>query len=193
MNEEQRSYYRINDKLLLRWEILGAGLAPENPNQHLVQLNEVLNRLITVAFQDSAVVGEALGMLNRKIDLIAQGQNNVSSDTQLVEVNLSGSGIGFAWDAPAPTDTVICITLLLHPGNTEVSINTHIIDCKRDPEDRNLFWIRGTFDEEQELAIEQIVRHVTFKQTEKFAEQRRADELYDDDYDDEDYEYEDED
>ena len=179
MNKEQRSYYRISDKVLLNWEILGPGLAPENANQQLIQINNDISRLIRLALKESAIVGEALGLLNNKIDYIVREQAGVNSASQLVKVNLSGSGIGFGWDGPAPVGTRICITMLLYPGNTEVSINTDIIDCKQDPQNSNLFWIRGTFDQEQELAIEQVVRHVTFKQTEQFAEQRRAERRYD--------------
>lgn len=183
---DQRNYFRIQDELMLRWQLAQADeLTATELDAELKDINDRLGGMINVAFGESPVVAEALGLLNRKINLLVETRKNVHHTMKHVKVNLSGSGIGFFWERPAPNDQIIDITLRLEPSQNEVTMRTEVISC--DPargDDEQGFWVRGKFLEKQDLGVEQIVRHVSFRQTQLLAEKRRGDdfgEWYEDD------------
>lgn len=175
----QRNYFRIQDELLLRWELAQADeLTATELDAELKDINDRLDGMINVAFGESPVVAEALGLLNRKINLFVETRNNFHHTMKHVQVNLSGSGIGFFWERPAPHDQIIDITLRLEPSKNEVTMRTEVMSC--DPvsvEGQTGFWVRGRFIQNQDLGVEQIVRHVSFRQTQVLAEKRRSEDF----------------
>lgn len=183
---DQRNYFRIPDELMLRWELAQADqLTATELDKELSDINDRLSSMINVAFGESPVVAEALGLLNRKIDLFVETRKNVHHTMKHVKVNLSGSGLGFFWERPAPNDQIIDVTMRLEPSKMEVTMRTKVISC--DPirgDDEEGFWVRGQFLPEQDLGVEQIVRHVSFRQTQLLAEKRRGEDMgewYEDD------------
>jgi hypothetical protein len=168
---DQRDYFRIKDQLFLRWELARADeLTDTEIDAELGNVNDRINSMINVGFGESPVLAEALGLLNRKIDLLVESRKNVHHTMQKVKVNLSGSGMGFAWDRPAPNDQIIDIILRLQPSNLEVSMRMHVLYCDPIIGEQNAgYWIRGKFLPGQDLGVEQIVRHVSFRQTQRLA------------------------
>jgi hypothetical protein len=185
-DNDQRDYFRIQDELMLRWELAQADeLTATELDAELKDVNDRLDSMINVAFGESPVVAEALGLLNRKINLFLERRDNVHHILKHVKVNLSGAGIGFFWERPAPNDQIIDITIRLEPSKNEVTMRTEILSC--DPvrgDDEEGYWVRGRFVANQDLGVEQIVRHVSFRQTQLLAQKRRGEdfgEWYEDD------------
>ena len=75
-----RGFFRVDDELRLSWiKVEPDSITPlTDRNMELHNLNAHLHTLISTAFGNSAVVGEALGLLNRKIELLS-GEEDVAS------------------------------------------------------------------------------------------------------------------
>lgn len=193
-SSDKRSYFRIKDEVLLRWEpAQEQALTETEVNAELTSINDRLGGMINVAYAESPVLAEALGLINRKIDLLVEDRQNIRHNLVKVKINLSGAGLGFAWPNPVTVGELIDVTMRLQPSNLEVTVRTDALYCDPIVGDGGGYWIRGEFIEGQELAVEQIVRHVSFRQTQRLAAKRAEEDDYDDDLD-EDYEgYEDDD
>lgn len=175
---DKRSYFRIKDEILLRWEPAQEHQLTETElGAELAQINDRLSGMINVAYSEAPVLAEAIGLINRKVDLLVGGRKTAEKSLIKVKVNLSGAGLGFAWKGPATIGDMIDITMRLQPSNLEVTLRTDVLYC--DPivgEKDEGYWIRGEFAEGQEMAVEQIVRHVSFRQTQLFAAKREEEE-----------------
>lgn len=176
---DQRSYFRVDDQLKLSWHpVAPTDLQSDaQANSELLDINEQLSKLISLAFQESAPIGEALGLLNRKLDILTASQQDNVVPMQLVRVNISGAGVGFSWHEPATVGEEIDVTLMLKPSNVCVSLRAEVIGCEESRRDGEAFWIRSAFEDEQDIAIEQIIQHVSHRQTEILAAKHRLGEL----------------
>lgn len=175
MASDKRSYFRIDDYLKMTWRPVGSEptKSPGALEAELEDINDQLNDLIAVVFQSSPAMGEALGFLNRKIDLLVQRDTKDSAMPQTVRVNLSGSGIGFVWHEPAIADSEIDMVLVLEPSGVSVRVRGTVVECSPGRGEDEAFWIRARFNDGQNLTIEQIVKHVNHRQTEMLARERR--------------------
>ncbi len=192
MNEENRSYFRVDDQLRLSWHLVSDNDVQSDAElaEELRGINEQLSRLVAIAFQESPVIGEALGMINRKLDLL-QGKTDPSgAPMKMTRVNLSGAGLGFAWGEPAPVGKAIDLTLVLKPSNVSVTLRAMVIGCEESNHDDESWWIRASYEEGQDIASEQVIQHVSFRQTELIQAQRRRQAL-NSALEDDDWEYED--
>ncbi|MGB1440061.1 MAG: hypothetical protein ACPG63_09805, partial [Luminiphilus sp.] len=63
----ERNFFRIDDEVRLNWTRVDPEAVRSDTDREteLMELNLYLHDLISTAFGDSAVVGEALGLLNR--------------------------------------------------------------------------------------------------------------------------------
>lgn len=190
MADDQRSYFRLDDKLKLSWREVAEGDAQSDAevSAELLELNDQLSNLISLAFQHSAPVGEALGLLNRKLELMLKDHSNSDVPLKQVNVNISGAGIGFGWNGTATVDTEIDVTLVLRPSNVTVSLRGRVLRCESGRFPGESHWIGVKFNEGQDIAVEQIVHHVAHRQTEMLASRHRREmlerELHPDDDDD---------
>ncbi len=161
-----REFFRIDDELRLRWEKIDpdAVRSQTDREQELKDLNFDLHNLISTAYGDSAVVGEALGMLNRKIELLTDSDDGPQLNLSAVPVNLSGSGLAFASNDPLHPDEHIEITMLMLPANTVVRVLAQVIRTAAYPDSDWTYWVRAKYGPQQEIVTEQIVQHVNLKQ-----------------------------
>ena len=97
-----RGFFRIDDEIRLSWIKVepNSVRTTSDKETELQSLNTDLHNLISTAFGDSAVLGEALGLLNRKIELLTGEESGVTLDLKAVPVNVSGSGMAFASEEP---------------------------------------------------------------------------------------------
>ena len=125
----ERDFYRIDDEVRLNWTRVDPDVVRTDTDREteLMELNVYLHDLISTAFGDSAVVGEALGLLNRKIELLTNNEDSPLLNLQAVPVNLSGSGMAFAAAEALDPEEYIEITMLLQPANTIVRVQAQII------------------------------------------------------------------
>ena len=167
----ERDFFRIDDEVRLNWTRVDPDTVRTDTDREteLVELNLYLHDLISTAFGDSAVVGEALGLLNRKIELLTNNEDSPLLNLQAVPVNLSGSGMAFAAAEVLDPEECIEITMLLQPANTIVRVQAQIISTTTYPDADWDFWVRAKYSPRQEMVTEQIVQHVNLKQLQSLA------------------------
>ncbi|MCH1492453.1 MAG: PilZ domain-containing protein [Luminiphilus sp.] len=172
--DSERGFFRIDDELRMNWIKLDPDIprSPTDREDELRDLNLELHNLISTAFGDSAVLGEALGLLNRKIELLTGNEDGPTLDFKPVPVNLSGSGLAFACDEPLHPEELIEVTMLLLPANTIVRVQTRIIRTTAYPDDDWTYWVRAKYEPRQEVVTEQIVQHVSLRQMQNLAARR---------------------
>jgi len=171
VSDSQREFFRIDDQLRLRWQVVDPS-APQSANDReteLRDLNEALHNMISTAFGVSAVMGEALGLLNRKIELLTETEDSPMLDLASVPVNLSGSGLAFCSKTSAEAGQLIDLTMLLLPTNATVQIRAVVVTCSPCEEPNWPYWIRSSFEPGQEFVTEQIVQHVNLRQVQSLS------------------------
>jgi hypothetical protein len=167
----ERDFFRIDDEVRLNWTRVDPDTMRTDTDREteLMELNLYLHDLISTAFGDSAVVGEALGLLNRKIELLTNNEDSPLLNLQAVPVNLSGSGMAFATAEALNPEESIEITMLLQPANTIVRVQAQIISTTTYPDADWDYWVRAKYNPRQEMVTEQIVQHVNLKQLQSLA------------------------
>ena len=165
---ERREYYRIDDVLPL-WHtpIPEPGAADARPQGPLAQLDSELNDAINHAFQADPVAGQALGLLNRKLDLLAAllpGREGHGDRRPVpTAVNVSGSGIAFDSREPLPVGARRRVGLLLQPSQVAVELDGTVQESEAGDNADMPYRIRVAFDDD-EFAQEQVIRYVVQRQ-----------------------------
>jgi hypothetical protein len=170
-----RGFFRVDDELRMSWMKVEPDSITRltDRNMELHNLNAHLHTLISTAFGNSAVVGEALGLLNRKIELLSGEEEDVSLNLKTVPANVSGSGLAFASNEPLTHNESLELTMLLLPVNAAVRIRASVVTCSSYPGDNWTYWIRSKFEPNQEVITEQIVQHVNLKQMHSLASRHK--------------------
>ena len=103
MADNQRDFYRIQDRLLLAWRLADADPTSETEFE-LLALNRELEEELLELSDDSPEIAGVLTLLNRKIELlVSSGEEGSGVTTNLggfcdkahVDRSLSGSGMGY--------------------------------------------------------------------------------------------------
>ncbi|MEM1404400.1 MAG: PilZ domain-containing protein [Pseudomonadota bacterium] len=176
---ERRKYYRINDVVMLRYEVLDASPAVTEISSGesglevstgtlLAEIDRELNQAINTVWQDSPVIAQALGLLNRKISIVAaQAIAYEESDVQSYDdtmVNLSGCGIAFETRSEIAPETRLRLSVILRPSQIMLSIAGTVVGCEERLASSNMpYWVRVQFDDDA-MAQEQLIQHVVQKQ-----------------------------
>lgn len=176
---ERRKYYRINDVVLLRYEVIpettGAQQPPEDTGgleistgSLLAELDRELNKSINAVWRDHPMVAQTLGLLNRKISVIAaqsleyEEASVHSYDSSMV--NLSGCGIAFEGRQELTPGTRLQLSIILKPSQVTLSIAGTVVSSEQRLDSSIMpYWIRVDFDDDL-LAQEQLIQHVVQKQ-----------------------------
>jgi len=173
---ERRQYYRINDVVSLHYEIISAGEAGSSGTDTTLQLSTLdllreidreFNHTVNLLWGDSPATARALGLLNRKISLVAatvldgDDQNALSYDR--LKVNLSGCGIAFESGQALPPGARLALHVILHPSQVNLTVRGTVVACEALPASSAPYWIRVRFDDDAG-AREEFIRHVVQKQ-----------------------------
>ncbi|MHA7815409.1 MAG: PilZ domain-containing protein [Pseudohaliea sp.] len=177
---ERREYYRIDDVLPL-WHTPvpepGGGAADAGPQDPLAQLDSELNDAINHVFQADPAAGQALGLLNRKLDLLAALLPGRAGDGERrhvpTAVNVSGSGIAFDSCEPLPVGARRRLGLLLQPSQVAVELDGTVQESEASDNPAMPYRIRVAFDDD-EFSQEQIIRYVVQRQAMRRAEEVAA-------------------
>ena len=176
---ERRKYYRINDVVLLRYELIPEPPEGQQPPQDtggleistgslLAELDRELNKSINAVWRDSPMVAQALGLLNRKISVIAaQSLEYEESGVHSYDnsmVNLSGCGIAFEGRQALTPGTRLQLSIILKPSQVTLSIAGAVVSSEQRLASATMpYWIRVDFDDDLQ-AQEQLIQHVVQKQ-----------------------------
>ena len=181
MSDNQRDFYRIQDRLLMAWRRVDVEPASESESA-LLALNRELAEELLELNEDEPRTARALTLLNQKIDLLISRNPEGSvamenfggfCDKAEVDVSLSGSGMGYFSLTNAVEGTPVEVILNLESIEVEIAVRMIIIESRVSADAENPgFWLRGRFMEEQDKQVDAIVAHVNQRQFEQL--QRRA-------------------
>lgn len=181
MSDNQRDFYRIQDRLLMSWR--EADIEPVSESESaLLAINRELEEELLELNDDAPETARILTLLNRKIELLVSNGNYESGtpanlggfcDKAYVDVSLSGSGMGYFSLTNAEEGTPVEVMLNLESIEVEITVRMVIIEARVSADAENPgFWLRGRFMEDQDKQVDAIVAHVNQRQFEQL--QRRA-------------------
>ena len=176
MSEHQRDFYRIQDRIAMSWRPAADHIGNE-VDEALIELNQELDEELLGLAQINPGVASVLTLLNRKIQFAlgdtAASLSAVFGETQMTDVSISGSGMGF-FSEEAPDDgLLIDLFLDLDSIHTEIVIRMVVLESRASADaEKPGFWVRGRFDEDQDKQVDTIVAHVNQRQYEQL--QRRT-------------------
>lgn len=181
MSDNQRDFYRIQDRLLMSWR--QADIEPVSESESaLLAINRELEEELLELNEDAPETARILTLLNRKIELLVSNGDKGSGtpanlggfcDKAYVDVSLSGSGMGYFSLTNAEEGTPVEVMLNLESIEVEITVRMVIIESRVSADAENPgFWLRGRFMEDQDKQVDAIVAHVNQRQFEQL--QRRA-------------------
>lgn len=175
---ERRSYFRIDDRVGLSYSILADGEVPETENasesvkallKELQAIDIDFNRAVNTVWQSHPSIAQALGLLNKKVDLIAQHcpatDDPMPEPFEECEVNISGSGLAFHTSEQLPLDANIWVDIVLQPSLAHLQFSATVVECTKVQEmPQVLYLLRLKIGPDNEAVREQLVQHVVQKQ-----------------------------
>ena len=144
-------------------------------------VNRELEEELLQLHDESPETARVFTLLNRKIELLmsyGQGADKPTNlggfcDKALVDVSLSGSGMGYFSVTKAEEGSHVEVILSLESIDVEITARMIIIDTRISADAENPgFWLRGRFVEDQDKQVDAVVAHVNQRQFEQL--QRRA-------------------
>ncbi len=187
---DRRRYFRIEDSVWLSFRSVGDNehlAPPENANNVHISVVDVLKSLdeellsgLSTLWQNSPAIASVLGLINKKIDIIASEANLDYSDIQhpdekQTEVNLSACGIAFDTRQRLDAGQRLEINFRLIPTNIRIPVIGHVVAVERNGEDRDFpYFLRVNFDEIERASQEQLIQHIVRRQSSQLAEQRHV-------------------
>ena len=181
MRDNQRDFYRIQDRLLMAWRFVETEAVTESESA-LSTVNRELEEELLELHDESPETARVFTLLNRKIELLmsyGQGESDKPTnlggfcDKALVDVSLSGSGMGYFSATNAEEGSYVEVILSLESIDVEITVRMVIIETRISADAENPgFWLRGRFLEDQDKQVDAVVAHVNQRQFEQL--QRRA-------------------
>jgi hypothetical protein len=181
MADNQRDFYRIQDRLRMAWRFADIEPASETESA-LLTLNRELEDELLELNEEAPQTARILTLLNRKIELLTSSSDESQGmtmnlggfcDKAEVDVSLSGSGMGYFSLTNAEEGSAVEVMLNLDSIDVEITVRMIIIESRVSADAENPgFWLRGRFIEAQDKQVDAIVAHVNQRQFEQL--QRRA-------------------
>ena len=175
---EKRGYFRIEDVVGLKYCELENGESFPAPQkggasdifqQVFDDIDVALNRVVNTIWQENPSVAKALGLLNRKINLIAEQcpwlEEPSLANFREQSASISGSGMSFTTSEQYRRGARLGISVILQPSNIQLQFTASVVECEPLQEIPNeLYLLRLRIDDENEAEKEQLVQHVVQKQ-----------------------------
>ncbi len=178
MSEERRRFFRIEDIVSLKAEVVDEDQLPERlesfwNDQHQFSLRNEFNykleqhqadlRKITTKMPE---LGRYLGLLQEQLDILT---DKVLQDedkfTELEkQVNLSAQGIAFISDEPVNIGEIVELHLKLQPGKQKIVVFARVVNCVMEQEEQGQYRVALDFEHIHEADREMLVKHVHGKQ-----------------------------
>ena len=183
MTDNQRDFYRIQDRLLMAWR--HADIEPTSESESaLLSLNREIESELLELNDEFPEIAKALTLLNRKIDMLTatihssrDGSGNLGGfcDKAYVDVSLSGSGMGYFSLTNAEEGSAVEVILNLESIDVEIAVRMIIIESRVSADAENPgYWLRGRFLDEQDKQVDAIVAHVNQRQFEQLQRRTQA-------------------
>ena len=178
-HDERRNYFRILDQVGVKYSVLGesAEVPAETSGEIELSLGAMLgnidqefNRAVNILWSESPSAADAVGLLNRKLSLLAArfleaGDYN-GAGYEGTTASISGCGMAFHCEYPLAVETRLNVWVALKPSRIVVNFTASVVACERasDIPARN-YLLRISIDENCHAAREQLVQHVVQRQS----------------------------
>lgn len=177
MTEERRRFFRIEDIVSLKAEVIDEQQLPERlesfwNNQHQFSIRNEFNYRLEQHQADLKTIslkmpelGRYLSMLQQQLDILTDKilQDEDKFTEQEKNVNLSAQGISFLSDEAASVGEIVELHLKLNPGKQKIVVFTRVVNCEP-MEENGQYKIALDFEHIHEADREILVKHVHGKQ-----------------------------
>lgn len=175
---ERRSFFRINELVGLSYSTLQEGEDFEAAScgelglpltEVLAEIDQEFNQVSNTLWHESPAIAQALGLLNRKMSIIAahalQDEQQPGESYEELMVSLSGCGMAFHCKEAIPAKTRLRIRTVLKPSNICLNFTANVVACDKLPEgSAEPYWMRIAIDSGNSAAQEQLIQHIVQKQ-----------------------------
>lgn len=188
---ERRRYFRIQDRLGLRYQVLDAGETETEPtlpeglrsDTELLVLEQQIRQGIDHLRSQSNAVAPVLDLLNQKLNRLL-GSDDTSDggfEGESVVTQMSLSACGLAFEAASPIDVgrLLLLELTLLPDYIRLNIKGLVVVRESRPADEQghpRYLLRVEFVELEEDTQEVLIQHVLRCQTRELKQRREAQE-----------------
>jgi len=174
---EKRRYFRIADTIGLSFKQarpvkpdLSLSTSVVEMEQRLASLDAEINSIVNRIWSSNPELSEALGLLNRKIDLLTGNKvaNKVAEQEQYdhhfeqIEVSLSASGVAFDSEVKLDIGDRLDLMLVLKPSNMRLQSKGTVVNvAEKKPGELNPYVASIDFDlvpQDEERLIQHIVQ-----------------------------------
>ena len=200
MNEDRRQYFRINDKVSLKYRVVqGIDIETElkqteHEKNNLADLKNAFNCIEAKIMykmdrveEVNPLIAEILGLYDKKLSLmesiIMHNDDRDNSITETQQVSLSASGMSFESNTPINEDVTLKMEMVLFPEYHFISLYARVVDCKKKKMGDNLyrFNVRVDFVGIGERDQEIIMQHVLSIQAKQLKAERNQESINVDD------------
>ena len=185
---DRRRYFRIDDLVGLSYSAVDLHSENDAPKvadniqitaiDLFKSIDQEFTDVLNAIWQTSPEVANAIGLLNKKIDIIAAeidlNYNKLHEiDAQSKQVNLSACGIAFECQERFDIGQLLTMTIVLKPANTYIRVQGRIVGCDwLDGEAGRTYLLRVDFDRVDLAAEEQLIQHIVRRQSRQIGSQR---------------------
>lgn len=184
-NSERREYFRLEDDVGLQYRLLDVDeVAPLREHIHqpgadkfmsaasFEETSRQLRRLLSSIREHSSNVGQAINMLDAKLNLLSQlfVRNDYEQEQFITQqVNLSAGGIGFFCEHPLEIEHMYELKIILLSSNIGIKAIGKTVQCEGKPDlsAQKPYYIAFEFVHIREADRDIVVRHLITKQTEQ--------------------------
>ena len=175
---ERRAYFRIKDEIALSYSVIKDG--EDDPHDALgevelsllsmlANVDQELNEVINILWRENSTAAQALGLLNRKVSMVAahvlQDEDCPEKGYEELTASISGCGMAFESADPVAVDTRLKVSAILRPSNIRVQFTALVVACERLSDiPASSYLLRIGIDEDCSDAREQLVQHVVQRQ-----------------------------
>ncbi len=178
MAEERRRFYRIEDIVSMKTEVVDESEAPERikqfwQEQHQFSIRNDFNYKLEQHQADLKAIKTKMPELGRYLSIL-QEQLDILTDKILEDedkftdlehqVNLSAQGIAFVSPEAAQHGDILELHLKLNPGRQKIVIFARVVSCEPVEDPTGHYNIALDFEHIHEADREIIVKHVHGKQ-----------------------------
>ncbi|MAZ70614.1 MAG: hypothetical protein CMK45_08560 [Porticoccus sp.] len=174
---ERRNYYRIDDTIGLSYRQLNTADSHSSVNPShkempltalLAEIDREFNQTTNLLWQENPLVAQALGLLNKKLSMVAAlnlSENSTSIDSyENIMVNISGCGMAFDSPSAIEPSTRLALTIVLKPANSRLEMLATVVDCtpiNQTGEDTHRIRVQFL---ENGTAQEELIQHIVQRQ-----------------------------
>ncbi|MCB1663276.1 MAG: PilZ domain-containing protein [Pseudomonadales bacterium] len=189
---DRRRYFRIDDLVGLSYRLVDVETAEEDAKSAdniqitaidlLKSIDQELTEVLNTLWQSSPAAANAIGLLNKKIDIIAAEidldyDRLRGLDVKSKQVNLSACGMAFECQERFDIGQVLILNIVLKPANTHVRTQGRIVGCDwLDGDEGRTYLLRVDFDCVGCAEEEQLIQHIVRRQANQIGNQRLTEE-----------------